>query len=280
MGETCDVTLAVGLWREGRCQRSVRLAVPCAAVRRTLLEELRDAPPAGRVTGLLAATVAQIGELPAPAPDDVRELAVGDRDRIVLALRARLLGDELECVCSCACGETLELTVSVGGLLGGIDDEPAPLEIEATAPSGARVRVRAASGADHERAARRALEDPDAAGRELVERCVLEVRGPDGAACALDDELLDLASGLLEELDPGAEIVLCGICPACGESVAAVLDPGAFLWTELEQWRTRLELEVHVLASVYHWSEADIVALDPTRRARYIELVDEYAGTR
>jgi hypothetical protein len=280
VGETCDVTLAGGLWRNGRSQRTVRLGVPDASQRWTLLESLRDSPPASRVTGLLAATVMKIGELPDPRPDDVRALAIGDRDRIVLALRARLIGDELECVCSCECGETLELNVSIGALLDPLDDEPAVLEAQATAPSGAHVRVRAATGADHEHAARHAREDPGAAARELVERCVLGTHGPDGASCALDDELLGVASTLLEELDPGAEIVLRGDCPACGESVPAVLDPSAYLWAELEQWRAQLELEVHVLASVYHWSEAQIVALDPGRRARYIELIDEYAGAR
>ena len=154
------------------------------------------------------------------------------------------------------------------------------LQAQATAPSGARVRVRAASGADHERAARRALDDPDAAVRELLEQCVLEAHAPDGAACRPDDELLGLAAGLLEELDPGAEIVLRGVCPACREAVVAVLDPGSYLWAELAQWRARLEFEVHVLASVYHWSEAEIVALAPARRARYIELVDEHPEAR
>lgn len=280
MGETCDVTLAGGLWREGRSQRSVRLGIPDASERWQLLETLRDSPPAGRVTGLLAATVAQIGELSAPQPDDVRALAIGDRDRIVLALRARLIGDELECLCSCACGETLELFLSVGDLLGTVDSEPAVLEAQATAPSGARVRVRPATGADHEQAARRALEDPGAAARELVERCVLDASGPDGRACTLDDELTGVASSLLEQLDPAAEIMLRGTCPACGGTVLAVLDPGAYLWAELEQWRARLEFDVHLLASVYHWSEAEIVALEPGRRARYIELIDEHVGAR
>ncbi len=278
MGEKCDVTLAGGLWRDGRCHRSVRLGIPEAPARWTLLERLREAPPADRVTGLLTATVAEIGEVQAPSPDEVRALAIGDRDRIVLALRKRLLGDELECLCSCACGETLELVLSLGELLRAADDQPAPLQTQATAPSGARVWVRAATGADHERAARRALADLDAAALELVERCVLDAHGPDGAKCALDGELLGLASGLLEELDPGAEILLRGACPACGQGVVAVLDPGAYLWTELERWRARLELEVHVLASAYHWSEEEIVGLDRARRARYIELVDEQAA--
>jgi|SRR5579859_2278980 len=280
MGDRCDVTLSAGLRREGRCHRSVHLELPDAAARRRLVDELGGALPAHRVTGLLAATVSAIGDVQTPSTDDLRALAIGDRDRIVLALRRRLIGDRLECVCDCPCGETLELTLSVGDLLGDAPDEPAAREAEATGAEGRVVRARAANGADHELAAELAQADLAAAARELLERCVLETRDANGAVCEPEDELLALASGLLEELDPGAEIVLRGKCPACGRKVKVLLDPGGYLWEELEQWRQRFELEIHVLASAYHWSEADIVALDSARRARYIDLVDRFAPAR
>jgi hypothetical protein len=266
MLEAADVTLSSGLWRDGRCERAVRFAALDAAAERALVDALAAAVPARRVTELLAATVAAIGDVRPVGLDEARALTIGDRDRIVLALRGELVGDDMECVCDCACGETLELTVSVSGLLADPPDEPAPLEGAADG-----VRVRAASGADHERAALRALDDPDAAMRELVSACVLD-------ADAFDGDALESAARMLEQLDPGAEILLRGTCPACGAAVVAALDPGAYLWTELERRSERLELDVHALASRYHWSEAEIVALDPARRARYIALIDAEAG--
>jgi hypothetical protein len=267
MEERCDVKLAAGLWRAGRCQRSVRLRVPEASVRRSLVDELGDATPAARVTGLLAASVDGIGEIDQPTTDDVRGLRVGDRDRIVLALRRALSGDELECVCPCACGETLELTLSIGDLVSGETAEPLPRTAEAALGSGGTVRVRAASGADQERAAEQARTDPEGAVRGLVAGCVVE------PSEELDGDRLALASELLEQLDPGAEILLRGSCPSCGAELVALLDPGSYLWTELERWNEALDLEIHTLASHYHWSEGDIVALTPERRARYLELV-------
>jgi hypothetical protein len=256
MRGTTDLRLASGLWREGRCLREVRLARLDAESQRTLVDSLAAAVPARRVSGLVAAAVEALDDDPFGL-DEARALTVGDRDRIVLALRAALVGDAMECVCECACGETLELTVSVRALLGSAPDGPAPLEAGG---------MRAATGADHERAALRALEDPDAAADELIRSCMLE------------SEDVDAAARLLEELDPGAEILLRGTCPACGAEVVAALDPGAYLWTELEHRRAQLELDVHTLASHYHWSEAEIVALDPPRRARYIELIAAEVG--
>ena len=272
MEERCDVKLAAGLWRAGRCQRSVRLRVPEPSVRRALVDELRGATPAARVTGLLAAAVDGIGDVEQPTVDDVRGLRVGDRDRIVLALRRALSGDELECVCPCACGETLELTLSIGELLSGGAPEPLPRTAEAPLAMGGSVRVRPASVADQERAAELARTDPQQAVRELVAGCLLD-SGDDA-----DGDRLALASELLEQLDPAAEILLRGVCPACGTELAALLDPGSYLWTELERWNESLDLEIHTLASHYHWSEGEIVALTPERRTRYLELVDSEAG--
>lgn len=269
MEERCDVKLAAGLWRAGRCQRSVQLRVPEAAARRALVDELGDATPAARVTGLLAAAVDAIGDIEDPTAEDVRGLRVGDRDRIVLALRRALSGDELECVCPCTCGETLELTLSIGELLAGAAADPLPPTAAAPLAAGGTLRVRAASGADQERAAERARTDPEGAVRELVAGCIVE-RGEEPEP---DGDVLALASELLERLDPGAEILLRGACPACGAELVALLDPGSYLWTELERWNEALDLEIHLLASHYHWSEGEIVALAPARRARYLELV-------
>lgn len=257
MERTADVTLASGLRRDGRFLRAVRIARLDAEAQRTLVDSLAAAVPARRNSGLVAAAVESLDDGRSFGLDEARALTVGDRDRILLGLRAALVGDAMECVCECACGETLDIGVSVAALLDHVPGAPAPLEAGG---------VRAITGADHERAALRALEDPDAAADELV-------RG-----CMLDGDDLDAAARLLEELDPGAEIVLRGTCPACGSEVVAALDPGAYLWTELEHRRARLELDVHTLASRYHWSEAEIVALDPERRARYIELIAAEGG--
>ena len=134
----------------GRCSRA-------SATRR---------PPNG-LTALLAASVTD--------GDDPRELAIGERDRLVLALRSQLSGDALDCVFPCPCGETLELELSVAALLDACASEHRPREAQAATSSGASVRVRAATGSDHELAARRAA--VDTRGRSPRAHRALRVRG-------------------------------------------------------------------------------------------------------
>lgn len=266
---TCESTLARGLWRDGAWHRRAVLAELDPHARSELLDRAADALPAERITALLAATVRSIGAIDAVDAETVRELSIGDRDRLVLALRVLSHGDHLECVFGCECGEELELGLDLQLILAA--EGPAPPDLIAPGSDGAEVRIRAATGADHERAARRALTDPEAARRELVQGCLLPPSPAEYAS-------LTTAEELLAKLDPGAEIVLEGDCPACARRVRATLDPIAHLWSELEQERRRLEDQVHVLALHYHWSEREIVALGPARRARYIGKLERDLG--
>jgi hypothetical protein len=279
MAAACEVTLAGGLWREGRHHRRAVLRAVDPDACRDLLDRATEALPAERITALLATAVEAVGEVAPVGEAELRELPVGDRDRLVIALRGMLHGDTLECVFACGCGESLEIEMEVAALLG---EEPAaaPRDATATTPRDLTVRVRPASGHDHERASRRALEDPRAAAGELLAACVVEARRPSGEAAELDAEVAGCAETLLAELDPGAELLLTGTCPACERDVTVTFDPITYLWTELEQRRTLLEREVHVLSLHYHWSEREIVALSPARRARYLALLDRHLEAR
>ncbi len=73
--------------------------------------------------------------------------------------------------------------------------------------------------------------------------------------------------------DPFAELLVTLTCPACSHEWSAVLDPVEFVWERLERWARHLGDDVHVLASAYGWSEADILALTPQRRRLYLEAV-------
>jgi hypothetical protein len=271
------MTLAGGLWREGEPNRHAVLRELDPNARGELLEAGAAALPAERITGLLQRALVSVGDVTAIGPQEVRQLRIGDRDRLVLALRRMQHGDRLSCVFDCGCGERLELELDVGALLGEDTPGAGPVHATATTATAAgevEVQVRAATGQDHERAARRALADPAAAARELLQACVIAARGPDGEPVAIEREVAECAEDLLAELDPGAELLLAGDCPACGDRVTARFDPITHLWAEFEQRRAQLEHEVHVLALHYHWSEREIVALTPARRARYLNRLD------
>jgi hypothetical protein len=235
---------------------------PLAIDDTTLLEAWDRASPLARPWRELT-LLAGTGE----AVETLAHLPVGERDRRLLTLRRMLLGDRLECETSCpACGERLEHVLVASDLAGAPVDAVAESTVE---HAGCRVRFRLPTSADL--AASSAA--PDAA-QALLGRCVLDAtRGDERlAADALPRALLDAVAARMAELDPQANVRLALECAACSHRWEADLDVAGFVLAEIDAHARRLLAEVHGLASAYGWREADILALGPRRRRRYLEL--------
>jgi hypothetical protein len=58
-----------------------------------------------------------------------------------------------------------------------------------------------------------------------------------------------------------------------------VLDPADYFYRELAASSRRLLLQIHALAGAYGWTEAEILALSPPRRATYVKLIEEQGGS-
>ncbi len=178
---------------------------------------------------------------------DLLQRPVGSTNRGVLDLRQRLLGDELAATAWCpTCGERAECTVAVAQF--GDGDGPVAGEFGG-------VRWRAPTPAD------------------LL--AVLATADPVGALrarCCGDAEPPAALEAVLAQADPLAETLLDLQCPACGATFAADLDIGAFVWQEIEAAARRLLLQIDTLARTYGWTEADVLALPPVRRAAYLRM--------
>jgi hypothetical protein len=109
----------------------------------------------------------------------------------------------------------------------------------------------------------------------LLAQCLLtsEKDGQAVPASALPAPLRAALEQALEEADPLGDASLALDCPECGQGWAAALDLADWTWREVEGWAGRLLGEVHVLASAYGWTEAEVLAHSPRRRARYRELL-------
>jgi len=101
----------------------------------------------------------------------------------------------------------------------------------------------------------------------LLDRCLLlgEKPLPAGVAAAVIEQMA--------LSDPLADIQLALTCASCGHGWPAMFDIVSFFWSEIHAWAMRLLRDVHLLASAYGWSEADILALSPARRQAYLEMV-------
>jgi hypothetical protein len=226
-----------------------------------LFEELDSAAPARAVTAVLAHCLVRLGDVTQVEPDHVRDLTLGDREALMLRVRRAAVGERLECSAFCDCGERLELAVEVGDLL--LAPYAAPAERHALEGGGRTVRFRLPNGADAEAAADVAL----AAGSEVAVELLLR-------RCAEPGCDPGLLSAELAALDPQADVELGAVCPDCGAELTVPLDASGWVLAELRRIAAALVDEVHLLATSYGWSEAEIVALGTRRRRRYIDRLD------
>ena len=198
--------------------------------------------------------------------EGLARLPLGSRNARLLDLYTALAGPALEATAGCpACGEPAEFAVDSGALLAQQRGarEPAPFEADELV-----VVWRSPDSADLTAAAQAA--NAADAERVLLERCVTE--GPEGELPPA--VRLELAEAMTAA-DPLAEVLVDVSCPDCGERFSADVDIAAFAWAELEAKARGLLHEVAVLARAFGWTEREVVALDETRRAAYLALVQE-----
>lgn len=185
---------------------------------------------------------------------------VGRRNRALAEWLCTSFGPRLAGRSSCEqCGEELELEV----------DGRALLEAEPTDPD---ARVEVAGHAFRLPTSRDlALIGCEDDSHDAVPRLLEACRLGHGDALVLSPEEVDELGEQLALADPLAETRLTLSCSECGAEWEETLDLTTFAWAEVESRARRLLLEVHLLASAYGWSEADVFAVSEPRRAFYLE---------
>ncbi len=259
---------------------------PLTGAEEALLDSHSDALPAELATAIIAAATERIGDCSPVSPALARDLSVGDRERLLVACAAATLGDPVDIVARCpdpGCGESIELSIVLRDLLrpSGEDRRTGDYELALDTEAGPRtLRFRLPTGGDQEEAARRAALDPDSAAAFLVERCLIAIRDEHGrdVSDSLDGEVARALDEAIERLDPAAETVAEGACPACGGTVRTLLDGFTLLRSGVASG-DRLFLEIDSLARTYHWNETEILSLPLPRRRRYLDLILAGAGS-
>jgi len=78
----------------------------------------------------------------------------------------------------------------------------------------------------------------------------------------------------LAEADPLVGFSLFCACPTCGDEAEHDIDLEGVALQRLAARQRALLYDVHTLAMRYGWTEADIFAVAPARRARYLQLIE------
>jgi hypothetical protein len=239
------------------------MRVPPAPELLDIWEQAQHQPLPTRMLCLLAAAMpethgAELGALP-----------IGRRNALLLDLRERAFGSGLAFVAECpCCGSDLELAFAVTDIRVAAPDD-AELCVEA---EGYRVQFRLPASDDLLAILR---EHPQRAPAALLQRCLLDLRTPDGEcgdAAALPPSIVAAIDARMATADPQADIRFETACPSCAHAWHPTFDVANFLWQEIHAWAKEALRNVHSLARAYGWRETDVLALSPTRRRIYLEL--------
>lgn len=84
-------------------------------------------------------------------------------------------------------------------------------------------------------------------------------------------------SDALATLDPMVHFTVACQCPACGAHSEVGLDLESLALSRLAARQAALLLQVHRCAKHYGWTEAQVLAVPPSRRDRYLALIEEEA---
>ncbi|MDM0030051.1 hypothetical protein [Variovorax saccharolyticus] len=234
--------------------------------------QARHTPQA--VTAMLASALASLagGE---PSPDRVAALCVADRQWLMRELE-RILGTQqrwLSATCD-VCRSRFDLQI-----------DPAALPIKPAGSGFPQARVtwdgheyllRVPCGLDQAWLAETQDAGVDAA-RALAARLVQSVDGAltqDFDAMQLPDDWFVAVDQVLDDMAPAMATKALAACPECGQANTVALEP----YGVLARSDTELLDDVHCLASHYHWSEREILALPRARRHDYLRRIDAARG--
>jgi hypothetical protein len=203
-------------------------------------------------------------------------LSLGSRNATLVALRGRLFGNTQPLRCNCiACGAVAEFTVDCTALEHALLPVSGSGELQRLEAGGYRIEFRLPDIADVRRAAQECRNVEEFVG-DLLACCVVRCEREDGMHSAPQDLPAPIAAALsrrMEEVEPGASVSFDLTCPECAAHWTAPMDVGEVLWAELQSRAERILLEVDALARAYGWTEPEVLALSPTRRAAYLQLV-------
>lgn len=215
-------------------------------------------------------------------PERVDALSIGERDAALLSLHEAWFGPELACRSDCpACGTPVEMVLTTAALRGDDATPPPGLDLAESTPCEVTVgewsvQVRAPTTRDLGETA--ACDNVDELRAALLRRCVLRAErdGIEMPVAALPPATLAEVERMLATIDPHADIQLQLHCPACAHRWSEAFDIVSYLWSAVDGWAERLLHDVHRLAAAYGWSEPEVLALSPVRRARYLALIGSH----
>jgi len=203
-------------------------------------------------------------------PGHFIELSIGQRIECLLLLAAGGWEKALSVVFKCqGCGEDLELDLTFKEL-SDVQREADQIETVGINLEGRRIEFRKPKGRDQEAWAGTVFQDElDAATRMISSLAVT----PDFSATLGRDSVSEIER-MFEDADPLVNFscqVRCGECDRLNGYRVDLMEAALAMLSRIQ---TQLIHTIHKMASHYHWSEADVLAVPEWRRQQYLQLIE------
>ena len=207
------------------------------------------------------------------AQSDLARWSIGRRDAALFRLRRMLFGEALSSIARCPhCQAQVELAFRVADIWsedGRAAEGDGVVEVD-----GFRVSFKVPDSTDLEAA--RFMPNIESARQCLLERCILSVeREGEAGRVAMPSSIEARVVAAIAARDPDGDRRIVVVCQECGQSWEEIFDVAAWLSQEIATFVRRIVREVHSLASAYSWREEDILAMTPTRRQLYLNILSQ-----
>lgn len=219
------------------------------------------------------------------APEEaLARLDIGQRDLCLLRLRSLTFSPQIKGLADCpACSQRLELDFDTRDLPGSAAESSSlltdPESMKPFQPAASlrvddyEVTFRLPNSLDLSALSK--VTDAASRRQRLLEACVISVQRQEQSlqVSELPSETLNALVERISQDHPLADLTLPITCPVCGHAWEIIFDIVSYFWSEINAWSIRLMREVHTLAAIYGWREADILAMSAWRRQRYLEMI-------
>jgi len=199
---------------------------------------------------------------------DIWSWSLKERLQALLMITMHSYGSELLLQVPCSnssCGENIELPLDLKRFAQASDDNQVSLEIDDQ-----QIMLRLPNGSDQ----LQWVQMPELSPGAIASRLVVSIDGqqPDHD-WQMPSHWIDQLGQSLEQKDELMTLQIQSQCPACDHSFDCDLDLEAQLLSGLARTQQTLLRNIHLIASVYHWSEAEIMKLTPSRRQTYLAYI-------
>lgn len=205
-----------------------------------------------------------------------QDLTVGKRIESLLTIVASSESYDLYIPRRClnqACQQQMELEISIEELID-LQQRADVVDSHDVRIGDKTLSIRKPTGRDQIEWLKFSFRDEREVMRAMIQTLMLDTEEASFDVGSISDEWIQIIDNAMEEFDHLVNFNLHARCPYCGEENRYAVDLEEILLSRLQRIQMHLLDDVHRLAEHYHWSEAQIIAIPPWRRSRYLALID------